>query len=569
LFYVERAVQPFATTQRGDAAGLISQGAQALIMPDASRIAAPERAAIDKWLEKGGLLIRFAGPRLANAQDDLLPARLRPGARAMGGALAWEKPQTLAVFSADSPFAGLTAPADVAVRRQVLIDPSAERSVRVWARLADGAPVVTAAAKGQGLIVLVHVTAGPDWSDLPLSGLYVDMLRRALAFAGRATQASQQTAALDEPWRPVRLMNGFGQTAPPGADAMAIAADVFDTAKPGPAAPPGLYARSRGEARVIDAVSRDEELSPLILPAAAQRLGLEGPRAIDLRGPLLALAALFVALDLLIALMVAGRLPRWKRPKLKTAAMIFALALPLALAAPHADAKPDDPTQSIRLAYIKTGDPRTDRLSEVGLEALSQTLFERTAVEPGKVIGVDPARDDLSTYPVLYWPAPSNPQRLSDAAAANLDRYMRLGGLLFVDTRDGGRSTGPDASGPAAIMLAGLDAPPLAPVDREHVLTKAFYLLQSFPGRVRNARVWAESANAAAARDGVAALMVGDGDWAAAWADSGVDPRQREMALRFGVNLVMVALTGNYKADQVHVPALLERLGQEPQGRRR
>ena len=38
--------------------------------------------------------------------------------------------------------------------------------------------------------------------------------------------------------------------------------------------------------------------------------------------------------------------------------------------------------------------------------------------------------------------------------------------------------------------------------------------------------------------------------------------RQRELAYRAGVNLVMYALTGNYKADQVHVPALLERLGQ-------
>ena len=37
--------------------------------------------------------------------------------------------------------------------------------------------------------------------------------------------------------------------------------------------------------------------------------------------------------------------------------------------------------------------------------------------------------------------------------------------------------------------------------------------------------------------------------------------RQREMAFRFGVNLVMYVLTGSYKSDQVHVPALLERLG--------
>ena len=37
--------------------------------------------------------------------------------------------------------------------------------------------------------------------------------------------------------------------------------------------------------------------------------------------------------------------------------------------------------------------------------------------------------------------------------------------------------------------------------------------------------------------------------------------RQRELAYRAGVNMVMYALTGNYKADQVHVQDLLERLG--------
>ena len=124
-------------------------------------------------------------------------------------------------------------------------------------------------------------------------------------------------------------------------------------------------------------------------------------------------------------------------------------------------------------------------------------------------------------------------------------------------------------------MLQGLDAPPLEIIGGDHVLTRAFYLLRSFPGRHQNARIYAETAAAAAARDGVAALMVGDGDWATAWMSDatgrpigGVEDRQHELALRFGINLVMVALTGNYKADQVHVPALLERMG-EPAERRR
>jgi hypothetical protein len=65
-------------------------------------------------------------------------------------------------------------------------------------------------------------------------------------------------------------------------------------------------------------------------------------------------------------------------------------------------------------------------------------------------------------------------------------------------------------------------------------------------------------------------VIIGGNDWAAAWAvDSTGQPiaeiaggdQQREMAVRFGINVVMYALTGNYKADQVHVPALLERMG--------
>jgi hypothetical protein len=182
-------------------------------------------------------------------------------------------------------------------------------------------------------------------------------------------------------------------------------------------------------------------------------------------------------------------------------------------------------------------------------------------------VGVDPARDDLSPYPILYWAAPDQPVRLSDGALANLDRYMRLGGLIFLDTRDAGRTVSP-GQGPAAAMLAGLDTPPLEQIAGDHVLTKTFYLLKNgFAGRSGAVRIWAESSASAAARDGVASLMIGDGDWASIWAqgseEQGLDApaTPHEMAMRFGVNLVMLSLTGNYKSDQVHVPALLERLG--------
>ncbi|MDX2276824.1 MAG: DUF4159 domain-containing protein [Hyphomonadaceae bacterium] len=563
LYYADRALQPYASLLRGSIGELIDARAQALILPDSSRIAPTDRSALERWLDNGGLLVRFAGPRLANDSDDLLPVRLRPGSRSLGGALAWENQLSIAPFPIDSPFAGLTPPQDVVARQQVLAEPASLEQARVWATLSDNSPLVTAAPHGRGLVVLFHVSAGPAWSDLPLSGLFVDMLRRSLAFAGRADGAGERDIS-GGPFTPTRLMDGFGALNAPPADAEPIAAERFTTARSSPATPPGMYERA-GVSAAIDAAQANEMLAPLQLPAGVTRAGLRSTIERPMAGYFFGAAAVLLALDLLIALFLMGRLPRMPNfaPFARRAAPLVLLLLLMAAPDARAQAR-DDPTLNLHLAYVRTGDARIDRNSAEGLDALTQMLIDRTSVEPGAPVGVDLARDDLSPYPFLYWPAPNTPTRLSDAALANLDRYLAIGGMLFVDTRDAGRSGG--GARPAATMLAGLDAPPLQQVTSEHVVARAFYLLRSFPGRTQSTQLWAESPDAASSRDGVAALFVGDGDWASAWANGASlagGARQRELSLRFGVNMVMVALTGNYKADQVHIPALLERMGEE------
>ena len=162
---------------------------------------------------------------------------------------------------------------------------------------------------------------------------------------------------------------------------------------------------------------------------------------------------------------------------------------------------------------------------------------------------------------------------LSAATVARLNGYLRNGGMILFDTRDQGSAM--LGAGPGrqrlGTLLDGLDVPPLQPVPPEHVLTRAFYLLQDFPGRYAGGDVWVEQGDAQV-NDGVSSVIIGGHDWAAAWAaDAAGRPmfptvpggeRQRELAYRFGVNLVMYALTGNYKADQVHLPTILDRLGQ-------
>ena len=155
-----------------------------IMLADVGNVSGEARDRLIAWVEDGGMLVRFAGPRLAGSDDDLVPVKLRRGGRMLGGSLSWDQPQPLAAFSREGPFGNMPVPNDVTVTRQVLAEPEAGLVDRTWATLADGTPLVTAVKRGKGMIVLFHVTADTRWSDLPLSGSFVEMLRRMVGLAG-------------------------------------------------------------------------------------------------------------------------------------------------------------------------------------------------------------------------------------------------------------------------------------------------------------------------------------------------------------------------------------------------
>ncbi|MEM6848661.1 MAG: DUF4159 domain-containing protein, partial [Pseudomonadota bacterium] len=306
----------------------------------------------------------------------------------------------------------------------------------------------------------------------------------------------------------------------------------------------------------------------------------EGPT--PLRGPLLTAAATLLLVDAFALLLLMGAFAR------RTAMRATALALAF-LIAPHGVEAQEDATQfamdaslTTRLAYVATGNAQLDRLSEAGLNGLSNALFRRTAVEPGGPMAVNIETDEMAFFPLLYWPVDATSERPSDAAIARVDAYMKNGGTILFDTRDQAGAALMTSPSPATLalrrILDGLDIPALEPVPLDHVLTKTFYLLNDFPGRWAGSPLWTEALTTQAgnrparAGDGVSPILITANDLAGAWAIndngspmfpmSGNDPFQRERALRAGINIALYTMTGNYKADQVHIPALLQRLGQ-------
>jgi uncharacterized protein DUF4159/aerotolerance regulator-like protein len=601
-YYLNRALGPFADVRLADRTApsqavtqFIEQHLPMLILADVGNVA-EAREQLTRWIEDGGVLVRFAGPRLAAADDDLVPVKLRRGGRILGGSLSWEQPQQLAAFGRESPFFGMTVPTDVTVSRQVLAEPDATLTERTWATLADGTPLVTAQRRGKGLVVLFHVTADTRWSDLPLSGTFVEMLKRIVSLAGSFATADGNAAggrATREVLPPTRVLDGFGIFGPPPATARPVpvnfgARATFDH-------PPGFYGPPEG-LLAVNTLAPADRLAPLdVSPLNARREAYRMSEPQDLRGPILLAALALLLLDGLIVFLLAGGIRQLLRPRRPAAAAIAIAIIALTLpAAPRAWAQTSDEqamkaTLDTRLAYVITGDAEVDRISKAGLQGLTLFLAQRTALEAGEPIGLDPARDELAFYPLIYWPVVPSAPKPAREALERIDAYMKQGGTVLFDTRDaveappgpGGATRGPGMQALRTI-LSSLDIPELEPVPRDHVLTKTFYLLKEFPGRFSTGQLWVEalpaanddepSSRPARAGDGVSSIIITSNDFAGAWAMRqdgqamlplvSAEPRQREFAFRAGVNIVMYTLTGNYKADQVHVPALLERLGQ-------
>jgi hypothetical protein len=428
------------------------------------------------------------------------------------------------------------------------------------------------------------------------------MLRKVVAMSNAGAKPAEQVSGSKEGQArkaetvpPTRILDGFGALGPPPPTAKPVPvnfATVGDSEHP-----PGFYGPPE-QLLAINAMAPDGHLEA----ANYAGLGFNGQTLregapTDLRPPLLALAFVLFCLDALASIWLGGGLRRRFGPA--TAALLLAfgsLSFAASTVAPspsHAAETRQAQTQPLsqrdlqsvlntKLAYVVTGDQEVDDESKNGLTTLSVTLAQRTSLSPASPIGVDPSRDELAFYPMLYWPIVASAPQPSPQTVAKIAAYMKNGGTIVFDTRDA-LSARPGQATPEALwlrkLLDGVDVPQLEPVPPDHVVTKTFYLLDGFMGRYADGQTWiealppanpADGARPARAGDGVSPIIITSNDLAAGWAaESNGEPlyalvpggqRQHELALRGGVNLVMYTLTGNYKADQVHVRDLLERL---------
>ncbi len=429
------------------------------------------------------------------------------------------------------------------MNRQVLAEPDAVLATKTWASLEDGTPLVTGEHRGKGVVSLFHVGADMRWSDLPMSGSFVEMLRRMVDMSGYTSTPGAGVAgetAKVETVAPLRTLDGFGAFGPPPSTAKPMSADYRDRATRGSSA--GLlWPGRRSDRGQYAGGGRSHRAARYLQPARAARQLHQRRTARFARHSAVVVAG--AVPDRCDRGRDAGRRPCGlagggaQRPRRVALALILAAT---AIAPSPARAESNDEfaikavTQT-RLAYVVTGNADVDSIVKAGMAGLTLFLAQRTALEAGDPVGVDPTRDELAFFPLIYWPVVPGAPKPPQDAINRIDAYMKQGGTVVFDTRDAieappGENGASQTPGMRRLrdILSSLDVPELEPVPREHVLTKTFYLLRDFPGRFNIGQTWVEALpreddDEAASRparggDGVSPIIITSNDLAGAWA---------------------------------------------------
>ncbi|MBN8646846.1 MAG: DUF4159 domain-containing protein [Caulobacterales bacterium] len=530
----------------------------AIIFGDVENFDDVETNALMQYLKNGGTIIRFLGPKSLSKEESpffTAPINLVPHILSTGFAV---ENLSIAPLPKNSIFSDIEFPQKINIGQSILLK-SANNDAKTLINLSDGAPLLSMREIGAGKLYMFHTSAAPIWSDIGLSNLQLAFLKRIiLQTSAKAIPASTLEAnvilrpriVIDENGNLSKNTNGIKPFITPITNQTKVDNDHYA----------GIY-EGDGASLVINAGTNIKELKPQNLPKSQDFEN--DTKSLALYSYLLFFGFILLLIDNMIL-----NLPKFSFKKasgIVSALIIFAFLIPHPT---NAQTKSQEKSDDIKLTFLITPDNITNEQAKAGLNGISQILRRRTNIEPSGIIGLDPSKDELAKHPIIYWLLPKTSQSLPLEAVQNLNKYMQNGGILFIDTR--GLSMEPKrAQDILKTAVNGLKIPPLEKVPPEHVLKKTFYILQNFPGFYSNASLWVQSDATTnySANDGVSPIIISNGDLARAWAqktpengfDAINDDFAHELSLRVGINIYLYALTGQYKADQVHVRSLLER----------
>ena len=406
-YYLERALDPYAELRRGDARrSAEARDCRGADLADAGPLAGRGATAIAQMDRAGGVAVALRRAAASPSRTTtLLPVRAAPrrpharrrdvlGQAGGAGAVPGEEP--------------LRRPADPDGRADQPPGPGrAEPDLadKTWARLADGTPLVTAEKRGQGWLVLVHTTANTDWSNLALSGLFVEMLQRLVAVepasAAPATRRCRRSQT-------ARRLRPAGRAAADGAARRRPTTSPRER-RPAPSARLLRHANARRALNLAAGIGQAEAAGDC--RPGSPRDGFARAGEIDLRPWLLAAAFCSLLADLLIASRCAACCAGRARAPAALAAGRMLLLPAVRGARRRRRFRRRRDRRDCGSPISRPANRRSTASASAGLVGLTEILQPRTAVETADRRRRPRAATSSLFFPLLYWPVTPTSRR--------------------------------------------------------------------------------------------------------------------------------------------------------------
>ena len=561
-YFVDKALDNKFEIKKDSLENLIDMKLKLLFVDDLFLINKLIDAKIISWVKKGGTLIKFGGTNTINNMLDESESSLKDNFSLTGriinvdSQLSLKKSLKISNISINSPLYGLTVPDDIKVKQYIESQPSVtSKKINIWLSLENGTPLISSISLQKGKIIFFHIPSNATWSNLPLSYFFLEIIERII------NQTQGEKLKKDKILKPFLNLNAMGELVKPSAQSLNIDNKIIkDSVKVNYDYPPGLYKDNED----FYALNQSDNLYydfKIVKDFKSQGFQeITNNRTLNFK-PFFLISAFFLFfLDTLVTLFLR-QLLKIERTKF----LLVILILIFSSSNSHSKSLDIEKVMSNKIGYIVTGNDKVDKITHNGLKVLSKFISSKTAAIFSEPTPIDLKEDKLLYYPIIYWPTDSGLNELPK----KIKRFLNDGGLLLIDCKlDELNFMINKCLDSFQKLLKNNQIGQFKEIDEKHAMSKSFYIINNFPGRKNNSIYFATTE--LGDFDNTASVIIGNNDWVGAWAKNENneflfsllqnDLKQRNVSFKFGVNLLIYSLTGNYKTDQVHIPEFLKRI---------
>ena len=564
VYYLKKSLNQNHTSYIASIKKILDKKISVIFLPSNKRLLKADQNRLKKWIKEGGVLVRFSDKNIIKQKDLYFDGKnYFQSLRNIAKDFSIQNKLSISSFTKNTLLSNLKVPKDLIFEKQLILD-NYESDIIVLASLEDQSPLITMKNVGYGKVILFHITSNNEWSNLPLSSLFKDIISKLLLVPKVEKNLYSEEMIIKS------KIDSFGELTNPLKNYYYVNNLIEEKKYPSFKNPAGIYENEN----LSIALNLSGNLSTQsFFSNIDERISIKNnyeKSIFKLKNFILILIFIMFFADMLINIILKNNilfLNFFKKSKSFSFLFVFSIIL-----CSQNKIEASENYNKIFLAYIKTENNILNQIALSGLTNLKDFLIERTSISPQGVKEIDIVSDKIFFYPFIYWQITKNIPNLEEKTIKKIKNYFNSGGIILFDIiylsksyNNVDKNTLEDIEA----LFSELGIEDLQQITKNHTLSKSYYLLKKFPGRFDN-KLFLVNTDNLDDNDGVSSVIVGLNNWVGAWAkDENNYPlyqvipggdRQRELSFRFGINLIMYSLTGNYKSDQVHSKSILERL---------